>query len=89
MRTAPIANDWAPPIRQLTAQERAYRTIDWATSRVAERSGMSREQREARAKYYDDRASSYVTLAKDHPAMLELAGLNNLAANIMRSEMMG
>lgn len=81
-----IANDLTPHVREISAMERAYRTIDWATSRLGERAGMSREQREARAAYYDERAASYVTLAKHHPAMLEFAGLNNLAANIMRSE---
>lgn len=82
-----IANDLTPPVRELSAIERGYRAIEWTTLRIAERGRLlDAGQREARARYYDERAASYVTLAKDHPAMLEHAGLNNLAANIMRSE---
>jgi hypothetical protein len=84
-----IANDTTPHIRELSAIERGYRAIEWVTSRIAERSNLTADQREARAAYYDDRAASYVALAKEHPGMLEHAGLNNLAANIMRSEATG
>lgn len=84
-----IANDHTPRVREISAMERGYRAIDWVTSRIGERAGMTKDQREARALYYDDRAASYVALAKDHPAMLEFAGLNNLAANIMRAKVMG
>jgi hypothetical protein len=83
------ANDTTPRIREISAMERGYRAIDWVTSRMGERAGMTPDQRAARAAYYDDRAASYVSLAKDHPAMLEFAGLNNLAANIMRAERTG
>lgn len=85
-----IANDLTPGPRNISALERGYRAIDWVTTRINERGKLlNPDEREARAQYYDERAASYIALAKIHPAMLEFAGLNNLAANIMRSEVLG
>lgn len=81
-----IANDWTPPApRDLTALEAAYRAIDWTTARLAERSRTPVRKREAKALMYEHRAASYAEQAKDRPSMLELAGLNALAARIMRA----
>lgn len=80
-----IANDLTPKIRELTATERAYRAIDFTTARIAERSRLSSKDREARAAHYDERAASYMALAQTYPTMAEFAGLNSLAASILRS----
>lgn len=80
-----IANDLTPTVRELSAKDRAFRAIDWATSRVAERSRLPPQQREARARYYDERAASYVNLSKVNPGLMEWAGLNVLAASILRA----
>ncbi|QQQ19814.1 hypothetical protein JIP62_06940 [Brevundimonas vitis] len=83
---ASVANDQTPLIAELSASERALRAIAFTTDRLLERARLRPSDREARAAYYDDRAASYVSLAKDSPKLLEMAGLNQLAANIMRSE---
>jgi len=81
-----IANDWTPPQpRELTALEAAYRAIDWTTARLAERGRTPPRKREAKALMYEQRAASYAEQAKDRPSLLELAGLNALAARIMRA----
>ena len=84
-----IANDLTPVVHDLSASERALRAISFTTDRLSERARLKPSDREARAAWYDDRAASYVSLAKVHPAILELAGLNKLAANIMRAEVTG
>jgi len=84
---AQIANDWSPPApRELTALEAAYRAIDWTTARIAERGRTPVAKREAKAVMYEHRAESWAEQAKDRPSLLELAGLNALAARIMRAE---
>lgn len=81
-----IANDWTPPPpRELTAMEAAYRAIDWTTSKLAERARTPVRKREAKAKMYEHRAASFAAQAKDHPSLLEMAGLHALAARIMRA----
>lgn len=82
----PFANDWTPPQpRELTALEAAYRAIEWTTARLAERGRTPEPKREAKAQMYEHRAASFAAQAKDHPSLLELAGLNALAARIMRA----
>lgn len=81
-----IANDWTPPqVKELSALEAAYRAISWTTDRVAERSGMTQKQREAKAEEYEERAASWVAQAAQYPSLLEFAGFCTTAARIMRA----
>lgn len=81
-----FANDWTPQgPRELTAMEAAYRAVDWATARIAERARTPLQKREAKAIRYEHRAASFAAMAKEMPSMLEMAGLNALAARIMRA----
>lgn len=81
-----IPNDLTPSMpANLTAVERAMRTVDWATQRLHERGRLKEADREARAAAYEESAAGYARLAEQHPAMLEFAGLHAFAAKLMRA----
>ena len=80
-----IANDTTPQLRELTAVERTMRTIAWVTDRLAERSNLKPADREARALQYQERAANFVLMAEAYPTMAEFAGLNSVAASILRA----
>ena len=84
-----MANHLMSQVRPISAAERAARAVEWTSRCLAERAAMPADQREARAAFYDDRATHCLTLTAVNPRMLELAGLHCLAANIMRAERVG
>ena len=82
-----IANDTTPPIRELSCAELVLRTTCWIADRIQERGRFfTPDQREERARYYEERAATYVELANVNSNMLEFAGLNTLAAKILRAQ---
>lgn len=82
-----IANDHTPPpMRPLTAIERAARGVDFLVRRMQERSRLSAEQRQTRAVEYERAAQRWAAEGQTEPGMLEMAGLNSMAAKIMRAE---
>nr|WP_312296021.1 hypothetical protein [Brevundimonas diminuta] len=82
----PIPNDLTPPTpSNLTATERAMRTIDWTTQRLHERGRLKHDEREARAQVYETSAADYARMAERFPSALEFAGLHAMAAKIMRA----
>ena len=80
-----IPNSTAPTMKDLAADRRAYRAVEWVMDRMKERSRLTPAQRAERAAFYDERAENAAIVAASYPPHLEFAGLQRLAANLMRA----